>query len=193
MKGQAILPLLMVLSLWATLGLGMHQLLRRWHSQVVTQLLMNRCVGEFAQEYRDSLNALEVANGQIRSLRRALLAASVLGGLGSNALRLLLRARVLTQDVILLRSRMKFLGRHSRLGCQLRGLVFGRFASIRYTRPPPDALGPRMLEWPGGLPDVHEFSLRRGSLRSGARVERSHEKSPNSFTQYRARWWLNRS
>lgn len=105
-KGGLHVPLLLAVFLISFSGFRIWGFLRNWQFLVETQLRLDRCVGEVAQKFKDSLNSLETGNRRITKLRMAIQMAELEPAL-IPPLQAVLLAQVVQQELIQARWKLK--------------------------------------------------------------------------------------
>jgi hypothetical protein len=170
--------------------------LRNWRFLVETQLRLDRCVGEVAQGFRDSLNSLEASNRRIIQLRIAIQVAELEPWL-IPPLQVILIAQAAQQDLI--QARWEFRRVHWLVlnGCGKARDRAQPLPALKFIRNAPDSIGPQSLTWEGIMPENFEFQVSHRPRHAAAKVEGGQgEKvsvnlgSPESQskTKWRANW-----
>ena len=166
-RGSLHIPLLLGLLALSTAGFGTWGFLRNWRHLMETQLRLDRCVGQAAQEFRDRMNSLESDNLKIKALRAS--AGAAPHPAAKAALIAATATLVIKQDVergIWTAAQLKWVVKR---GCGERGDWGFPLPGMGWIRRPPDPSGPQPLGWTG-MPEVFRFEARHGSRSAAATV-----------------------
>jgi hypothetical protein len=151
-EGLFHLPAVVALIIISSAGFGVWGIQRQWKKNVTLQLALDECIGEAAREFRDHLNSLSASNERIRSIRAALMAATILPE-AIPPLRVALASEVAFQQAHIAKwtVRRANMLRPSLCG----GAHYAYFPALPVIRTPPDLIGPTPLHWspiaPGGF------------------------------------------
>lgn len=183
-------PLLLLALLAITLaGFGIWGLMRRWRHLAETQLRLDRCAGQEALAMRDFLNGLDAANHRIRELRAAVATAGAVAPEAATLARAAIRAEAARQDLAILGWRARSARWWLKQGCGGRGDRALPLPEPGLSRPPPDPLGQRPLEWDGGAPGRFRIQLAHPPRAAAASIETKGGGFLNAQTNvWTARW-----
>ncbi|MEO5968902.1 MAG: hypothetical protein ABIQ95_03170 [Bdellovibrionia bacterium] len=169
-KGGLHVPLLLAVFLISVSGLRIWAFLRNWRFLVETQLRLDRCVGKVAQEFRDSLNSIEISNQRIKKLRIAIEMAQLEPGV-IPPLQAVLIAQVTKQELI--RAKWDFKRGYWLVsqGCGNSKDIAYPLPAFKFIRNPPDLVGPQALIWEEIMLEKFEFQVSHRPRYAAAIVE----------------------
>lgn len=170
-KGALQIPLLFAVFLITFSGLRIWGFLRNWRYLTETQLRLDRCVGEAAQQFRNSLNSLEVSNQRITDVRTAIKMAELEPWL-IPPLQAVLLVQVAQQEWIRTRWEIKKGGWLLSQGCGKGKDTARPLPALDFIRDPPDPIGPQPLYWKGVMPQFFQFQVSHRPRHAAAKVER---------------------
>jgi len=180
-QGVLHLPLLLAVFIISVSGFRIWGFLRNWRFLAETQLRLDRCVGEVAQEFRDSLNSIEKSNARIKKLRIAIQLAELEPAL-IPPLQAVLVIQVGQQEFV----RAKWVLRRARWsldrGCGKAKDTAHLLPVLSFIRDPPDWIGPQALHWTGEggdsvsggvgtMPEEFNFQVSHRSRHAAAKVK----------------------
>lgn len=148
-RGSLQILLLIIVFFITMSGLGAWGFMRRWRYLVQAQLGIDRCVGMAAIQLRDHLNDIDKLNGRMKALRRSILVASTTAASQTliPSLKLALQASYLNQERHLKQWQWFQLRWMLQVSC---GKIKNQklpLPSFKYSRLPPDQIGPQLLQW----------------------------------------------
>jgi hypothetical protein len=185
-KGGLHVPLLLAVFLISCSGFRIWGFLRNWRFLVETQFRLDRCVGRVAQEFRDSLNSLEISNQRITKLRAAIQMAELEPWL-IPPLQAILMAQVTKQELIRAGWDLKRGHWLISIGCGNPKDTAHPLPGFKFIRNPPDWVGPQALTWEEIMPDKFEFQVGHPPRYAAAKVEGGWDEKTGR-NQWKAIW-----
>jgi hypothetical protein len=181
-------PLLLAVFLISLTGFRIWGLLRNWRFLVETQLRLDRCVGQVAQDFRDVLNKIEKKNERIGQLRLAIKMAEIEPWL-IPPLQALLIAQVAQQEIATLQWNLKRGHWLIAKGCGKPRDKAHPLPALEFLRGSPDGVGPQELRWEGIMPKKFDFQVMHRPRYAAAKVEReSNEENTRIQSTWKAKW-----
>ena len=168
-EGVLTIPMALSILIIATSGLTLWGMLRHWKNLAETQLRLDRCAGQTAQELRDTLSSLESSNFRIKGLRIARGATAIAPPV-SAALEIALLAQVAIQEIQRAKWEVTRLRWLTHLRCGSLKDMPSPLPSMKWLRDPPDAIGPNALRWEGEWPKDFQIQVTHYPRAAGARV-----------------------
>lgn len=171
MNSKGILQIPLALALFAIVSgaVGCWGLLRHWRSVAELQLRLDRCVGQTALAFKNTLETLLSSNQKIKTLR-----ASILATQGPSAslspLQAALIAVVGEQESRRLywKAQQHLWISNQKCGSSLDIPI--PLPSMDWIRDPPDTLGPQPLRWVGPIPEEFHIEISHFPRAAAARI-----------------------
>lgn len=146
-KGVVTAPLLILGTAFALAMLALLGLSLRWRYHVQTQRRLDGCVAETARHLREVQRSIESANRRLQIERAALATALAVNPTAAPPIRLTIQAEAAIQEARRMSWALTQAKWIARRGCDGKTDSFFPLPRLAWRRPPPDALGPRPLEW----------------------------------------------